>query len=74
MYCEQKDTQRLNTLYKLASSTLPMKCSGFNSELNRQTYKIVKKQPPHFLFGPLINDTATHPDTVLTSMVYILNH
>ena len=49
-----------------------MEWSGFNSQLARQTTEIEKKNPSTYLFGPLIDAPPAHPDTVLTSLIYMM--
>ena len=38
----------------------------------RLSEEIVKKQASTYLLGPLINSPPAHPDTVLTSVVYMM--
>ena len=48
-----------------------MEWFGFN---NQEARKDVYRQKPAstYMFGPLIDAKASHPDTVLTSLVYIM--
>ena len=49
-----------------------MEWAGFNNHLVRLSEEIVKKQASTYLLGPLINSPPAHPDTVLTSVVYMM--
>lgn len=69
---QEKDTQWLNSLFKQSPPTPPMEWNGFNSQLARQSAETVSKQPSTYLFGPLIDAPPAHPDTVLTSLVYMM--
>ena len=53
-------------------SALPMEWAGFNNHLVRLSEEIVKKQVSTYMLGPLINSPPAHPDTVLTSVVYMM--
>ena len=45
---------------------------GFNSQLARQSTGCTKRGPSMYLFGPLINAPPAHPDTVLTSVMCMM--
>jgi hypothetical protein len=64
---QEKDVKWLNTLYIEEKA---MEWFGFNNKEAR--YDQVPKQPPStYMFGPLIDAKASHPDTVLTSLEYL---
>jgi hypothetical protein len=46
-----------------------MEWNGFNKSLARTT--ATKKSASTYLLGPMIDATPSHPDTVLTSMLYV---
>ena len=48
-----------------------MESSGFNTEITRMT-DAEEKPASTYLFGPVIYAPPSHPDTVLTSMCYML--
>ena len=45
---------------------------GFNSQLARQSTGCTNRGPSMYLFGPLINAPPAHPDTVLTSVMCMM--
>ena len=66
---QEKDTQWLNSLFR---SSEPMEWGGFNSQLARQSIGCNKRGPYMYLFGPPINAPPAHADTVLTSVMYMM--
>ena len=62
-----KDTQWLNSL----RSDESMEWYGFNNQLARQEAPSPSKAATVYLFGPLIDAPPSHPDTVLTSLLYM---
>ena len=68
---QEKDMQWLNTLFLSTPEDTPMEWSGFNSCLARSQTPPVPKSATTYLFGPLIDAPPAHPDTVLTSLVYM---
>ena len=65
---QEKDMNWLNTLHTQENA---MEWAGFN---NQEARKDVSRHRPAstYMFGPLIDAKASHPDTVLTSLVYIM--
>ena len=47
-----------------------MEWSGYNNKMAHSD-EAYKKPAGTYMFGPLINAKASHPDAVLTSMVYL---
>ena len=62
-----KDTQWLNSL----SSDNSMEWYGYNNKLAREKAPEVIMPATVYLFGPLIDAPPSHPDTVLTSLLYM---
>ena len=71
---QEKDTQWLNSLFRSSALNPPMEWGGFNSQLARQSTGCNKRGPSTcmYLFGPLINAPPAHADTVLTSVMYMM--
>ncbi len=61
-----KDAQWLNK-----SSNENMEWYGFNNQLARKQVPASAKPATVYLFGPLIDAPPSHPDTVLTSLLYM---
>ena len=61
-----KDIQWLNSL----SSDQSMEWYGFNNQLAREETSPLQPATV-YLFGPLIDAPPSHPDTILTSMLYM---
>ena len=50
----------------------PVEWAGFNAYLNRQEASTsTKKQKTLVVFGPLLDAPPAHPDTVLTTLIYL---
>lgn len=64
---QQKDELWLNSL----SSDQSKEWYGFNNQMARQEIPSPTKPATVYLFGPLIDAPPSHPDTVLTSLVYM---
>lgn len=62
---EQRDAQWLNTL--------SMDRSEFNNQLVREQGLSTLKAGTVYLIGHLIHAPQAHPDTVLTSLLYVKN-
>ena len=69
---QEKDTQWLNCLFRSSALNPPMEWGGFNSQLARQSTGCNKRGPSMYLFGPLINASPAHADTVLTYVMYMM--
>ncbi len=64
---QEKDMKWLNMITTLDES---MEWGGFNSNEARNN-QVTKKPASTYMFGPLIDAKASHPDTVLTSLEYL---
>ena len=62
-----KDIKWLNTLNTQSEA---MEWTGFNN-LESRNHESEKKPASTYMFGPLIDAKASHPDTVLTSLEYL---
>ena len=52
----------------------PVEWAGFNAYLERQEASTSTKKPKTLVvFGPLLDAPPTHPDTVMTTLVYLEN-
>ncbi|KAL8585526.1 hypothetical protein ACOMHN_051411 [Nucella lapillus] len=50
----------------------PMEWAGFNARLDRQEAEATPKKPKTLVvFGPLLDAPPAHPDTVLTTLIYL---
>ena len=48
-----------------------MECYGYNNKLAREKTPELIMPATVYLFGPLIDAPPSHPDTVLTSLLYM---
>ena len=64
---QEKDMKWLNTLFINENA---MEWHGFNSR-SAETDNAPKSSGSTYMFGPLIDAKASHPETVLTSMEYL---
>ena len=62
-----KDAHWLSSLF----SDQSMEWYGFNNQLAREQTTSATKPVTVYLFGPLIDAPPSHPDTVLTSLLYM---
>ena len=69
---QEKDMEWLNSLFLSSALTPPMEWGGFNSQLARQSTGCTKRGPSTHLFGPLISAPPAHPDSVVTSVMYMM--
>ena len=67
MAAQEKDTQWLNSLIQGQPDS--MEWNGFNNQLARN--QGILRPASTYMFGPLIDAPPAHPDTILTTLVYM---